>query len=263
MAQRADILDNMRRTMESQESLLEQYPAEVEGFIRDIRPIEQIAVPGPGIALRAAFDLTAYHDALYGVLGIEFPSLLQRAVPKRKAEFLAGRYLTSLALQGLVGGRPVIGIGEHRQPLWPSPVCGSLSHTTDAVGCVLSTASGVCLGIDIENVLTTKTANNIADSIIDPTERAVFAQCDTSFELCLTAVFSAKESLFKALYPTVGAYFDFKAARLTVLDFAHRKLVLELTQDLGLRHRRGDRFQLGLLVDGGKVLSYLVASLLR
>jgi enterobactin synthetase component D len=233
---------------------------DAEHFIYDIRELEQIRLPG--IALCASFELAQYSDALYGVLGVAPPANLGRAVNKRKAEFLCGRFLAALALEHLGGPQVEIGSGEHRQPLWPATFNGSLSHSNDRAACLLSNDAELALGIDIENVLTDAGAQNIASSVIDNVERALLAADPSmAFGPGLTAVFSAKEALFKALYPRVRNYFDFHAARLCQLDWQQGRLVLELTQDLAACYRQHDRFEVGLTHDAQRVWAYLVHAL--
>ena len=191
-----------------------QLCADVAHFIHDIRELEQLRFAG--VALRACFEVTAYSDDLFAVLGVAFPQHLHRAVNKRKAEFLGGRFLSVLALERL--GRPYldIGVGEHRQPLWPANISGSLSHSNDRVACVLSTDPTLGLGIDIENAMSDEAARKIASTVIADDERALLESTSYGFGWAFTAVFSAKEALFKALYPRVRRYFDFHAARPSV-----------------------------------------------
>jgi 4'-phosphopantetheinyl transferase EntD len=75
-----------------------------------------VAEPAAGIRVfrkiaRCHFTLAAYRDDLFTELAVFFPPSLTRAVPKRRAEFLAGRYLASMALTSL--GQPpfTVGIG--------------------------------------------------------------------------------------------------------------------------------------------------------
>ena len=53
-----------------------------------------------------------------------------------------------------------------------------------------------------------------------------------SIEELMTIVFSAKESLFKAGFASVGRYFDFAAARVEDLDTESGELSLVLTETL-------------------------------
>ncbi|SUI55146.1 Uncharacterised protein [Serratia marcescens] len=52
------------------------------------------------------------------------------------------------------------------------------------------------------------------------------------FNELLTLTFSAKESLFKALYPQVRCYFDFLDARMVAVDTQRQTFVLALLKTL-------------------------------
>jgi enterobactin synthetase component D len=229
---------------------------EAAHFIYDIRQLEQIRLDG--VALGASFEVAAYSDALYEVLGVPFPAGLSRAVNKRKAEFLGGRFLAALAMERIGEPAVEIGVGVHRQPLWPANVSGSLSHSNDRLACVMSPDPAVGLGVDIERIMDDAAARNIVETVVGTQEHALLEADSGGFGLGFTAVFSAKEALFKALYPRVGNYFDFHAARLVSLDWLHGRLVLDLTEDLGVHYRAQDRFELGVTHDDSRVLTYLV-----
>ncbi|GAB7205631.1 hypothetical protein OS21_21220 [Dickeya oryzae] len=47
----------------------------------------------PGHCARCHFELSAYRDDLFSRAGIPVPADIARSVPKRRAEYLAGRYL--------------------------------------------------------------------------------------------------------------------------------------------------------------------------
>lgn len=70
----------------------------------------------------------------------------------------------------------------------------------------------------------------IKDGIIDTQEEPVLSRMGYPFALALTLVFSAKESLFKALFPQVQAWMGFDCARVTKLD--DKTLTLALTRQL-------------------------------
>ena len=66
-----------------------------------------------------------------------------------------------------------------------------------------------------------------------------------SAEALLTLVFSAKESLFKCLYPRVGRYFDFQEARVVEVNASPHRFTIELRTPLGglaVNTRLGGRF---------------------
>lgn len=186
-----------------------------------------------GIVLAAAYDTQHYSDDLFCELDIHQPSHLARAVNKRKAEYLAGRYLASCALQQLGADTQEVTTGLHRSPVWPKGFVGTLSHSKNIALCAVAPSRHIqALGLDIEPVMDEDTQNMIRDQVCAPSERSLLAAIDTNPAKALTYVFSAKESIFKALYPQVGDYFDFAAARLLTPNLAQNTLAFELTTTL-------------------------------
>ena len=81
------------------------------------------------------FDGTLLQPDTADQLGLALPVTLDKAVQKRKAEFLAGRYCARAALAQLDGSLAVnIGIGANREPLWPPGFVGSITHPWLRVG---------------------------------------------------------------------------------------------------------------------------------
>ena len=74
------------------------------------------------------------------------------------------------------------------------------------------------------------------------------------FALALTLVFSAKESLFKALFPQVQAWMGFDSARVTILD--DKTLTLALTRQLA-GFEEGTAFRLHWQQHGEQVITLL------
>ncbi|TDF38537.1 4'-phosphopantetheinyl transferase superfamily protein [Alteromonadaceae bacterium M269] len=201
-------------------------------FIKQVEP-PTLYQRGGLNSIAVKFDLQEYRQELFEEFNIDFPESLQNAVNKRKAEFLAGRYAAKLALEqvGITGF--TVNIGENRQPLWPSDIRGSITHTNDLACCVVTKKEHCsALGLDTENLLNEKTANDIAKNIVTEKERLVLERYSTIFSESCTLAFSAKESLFKALYDEVGQYFDFLDAEITDLCSTTNKMTLTLLKDL-------------------------------
>ncbi len=182
--------------------------------------------------VRVDFDASTFEPD--DLLWLPHHDRLSRAVTKRKAEHLAGRIAAheALRLQGMNSYIP--GIGLHRAPCWPSGFTGSITHTHNlALAAVIAdnTARPCGVGIDTEAIINAYDAQDIADGIVNPAERKLLARCGLPFPAALTLAFSAKESLFKALYRHVGHYFDFLAAEITAIN-AHT-LELKLIARLG------------------------------
>lgn len=188
---------------------------------------------GHGILLH--YDAAAFHPDLFAENGIAIPDSVARSVLKRQADFFHGRLAARLALRSLgVDGDTVIRIGDQREPVWPATITGSISHTTGIAGAVVASSSAVPgIGLDIEHVVSADAAVALRGPVVDADEQAVL---DTLFGddplLGLTIAFSAKESLYKALFPRVGTFFDFDAAVVQYVDTASRTVRLMLRTQL-------------------------------
>lgn len=133
--------------------------------------------------------------APHDILWLPHHQQLANCARKRQMEHLAGRIAAACALKA-AGVKGVPGTGDQRQPLWPAPWSGSISHCGTRA---LAVVADRPVGIDIENVFTPALAAELESSIIRPPERAVLKASGLPFELALTLAFSAKESGFKAL----------------------------------------------------------------
>ncbi len=181
----------------------------------------------------ATFSQSVYEDKLFSTFGVTRPESLNKAVVKRKSEFLAGRVLSGLVLRELGVTETEILIGKHRNPLWPEGVLGSISHASNTVLAAVALGGTIsAIGIDVEEVISLETARNIHQSIVNDEELALMGQEDLSFGYALTIVFSAKESFFKAAYPSVGEYFDFDALRLVNLDLGSQSFTFRVARNL-------------------------------
>jgi 4'-phosphopantetheinyl transferase EntD len=170
----------------------------------------------------------------------------ERAVAKRRAEFLAGRFAARQALAAL-GVDAVPGRNEDGSPRWPERVVGSITHGAARALCAVARASEMrSLGIDAERLMGERAKEELRARICSPDERALLAESLASPEHHLvTIAFSAKESLYKCLYPLVGQFMDFSAARIVAAVAAESgvglvgELTLELSVDWSDEFRRG------------------------
>ncbi|WP_281558772.1 4'-phosphopantetheinyl transferase superfamily protein [Thalassomonas sp. RHCl1] len=200
------------------------------------------------------YRLADYQQSLFSELAIPFPASLSRAVNKRQGEYLAGRYAAIQALAELGINTRNIPTGEHRSPVWPEGILASITHTSTAAFCVAASKRAIkYLGIDHENWLKADNVAEIKSSIINEKEEVFLKQSDMSFEQAFTLVFSAKESLFKALYPGVGYYFDFSAAEIIDLNTVNNSLCLRLTETLTPAITAGARFNGQFIFDESAV----------
>lgn len=101
-----------------------------------------------------------------------------------------------------------------RSPAWPKGFIGSITHAKGiAASAVLPISKIKGLGLDLECWLTPELASQIQPNICIVEELNTFS-VDFSFNEKVTLIFSAKEALYKMLYPQVKQFFDFTDAKL-------------------------------------------------
>ena len=189
------------------------------------------------------------------------PASIQRSVAKRQAEFLAGRLCARAALQQLDNLDCVPAIGEDRAPVWPQHISGSITHSNGHAAAIVGhKAQWRGLGMDLENVLSLERAERLAGEILTAAELQRMAMLPREqHALLVTLTFSAKESLFKALYPIVQKRFYFEHAE--VLEWSENGRVrLRLLTDLSEEWRHGKELVGQFAVEGEQLLSLVAIS---
>lgn len=152
----------------------------------------------------SATDPTCWPDAFAPVA---------RAIRHRQQEYVCARLLARELLTGL--GRPGVCVGTRpdRAPIWPAGVVGGITHTSrrDGPGWVaVAVAEGERvrgIGLDVEPDL----------PLPDGVERmVVFPGDSAAVGVPARALFSAKEAVYKAIYPSTGEIWGFDAVRVRV-----------------------------------------------
>jgi enterobactin synthetase component D len=214
-----------------------------------------VALPGT-VLLSTRFDPSLLAIGDFQRSAVPPPASIQRSVAKRQAEFLAGRLCARAALQQLDGLDCVPAIGEDRAPVWPAHISGSITHSTGhAAAIVAHKTQWRGLGMDLENLLTLERAERLAGEILTPDElQRMAAGPREQIAQWVTLTFSAKESLFKALYPIVQKRFYFEHAELLEWsDNGHARL--RLLTDLSAEWCHGKELEAQFAVDEGQLLS--------
>ncbi|ELY3086865.1 4'-phosphopantetheinyl transferase superfamily protein [Klebsiella aerogenes] len=205
---------------------------------------------------RVRFARSQLQDALFSQYAIPLPPSLTGAVAKRKAEYLAGRYCAHYLLRQSGCLEPVL-IAADRAPIWPAGWRGSVSHSEDiAIAVVSAEDDGLHPGVDIEH-LQPGVMLESADMFVSKTEQTLLSCCGLDMEWALLLAFSAKESLFKALYPRVQQMFDFDAAAMVALDPANQRFTLRLNKTLSDAFPAGSQFSGEYYFSEGTVLTCL------
>lgn len=137
------------------------------------------------------------------------------AAPVRDREFATGRTLVSRVLRDAGVAVPAIPRGASGAPCWPPGWTGSISHAGGwCIAAIAPAAATAGLGIDIELVPEDTAA--LEEIVLSPSERAWLARRPPAARrLHVATLFSAKESLFKALSPAGAGWIDFHDAQRT------------------------------------------------
>jgi len=190
------------------------------------------------------YNPNAYKDTLYRLYKLQAPVTLATWLPKRRAQFLAGRLAAKYALnsseslskRSLGETTQELSIGKHREPIWPRNLTGSISHSHQlSIATVKHQAtdrSGI--GLDIQSLIDQKMQHEIASTILTQSDSALMKQSVSglSESMLFTLIFSAKESFFKAFFSTAGNYFGFDAVSVTEVDIDSSELTLKTTSNL-------------------------------
>ena len=164
----------------------------------------------------------------------ELAALRAGAHPQRTRDFALGRIAAHRSMAAI--GAPVAPVLAHadRSPIWPAGLVGSITHAGGLAAAAVARASD-CegLGVDIER-LGRPRWQELVRRIADEHERDWIADDEARF----IAVFSAKESVYKAFRPLAGRTFGFGAVTLSAAEGGFEARLLEA---LGERWPAGSR----------------------
>jgi enterobactin synthetase component D len=232
--------------------MIESNPHPSGSFCANICIVPQAA----GVLAHATYDRKSYNNALFRAHNVSFPAQLAAAVEKRLADYLAGRIVGRHAMAALGFAPGDIAIGKNREPIWPKGISGSISHSDGQVACIATTQPAWLMGIDVEKIMVPTTAESVANQILNPDEKGMLVQISDSPSVSCTVVFSAKETLFKALYPYAKVFFGFEAA--SIVSVRQGVAVsLQINRDLPAGFARSRQFEVTYAVYRGYVMTYL------
>ena len=162
------------------------------------------------------FAVTSNADAVeHDLHPKEASALSPRAEHRRRLRWTRGRVAAQIALERLEGAeRSPLLRGEAGEPAWPNGVSGSITHCDPwSIAAVTQSFGSIFLGIDLENVDRIHELD-IASIVCRPNERTWIYSGHNSREL-LCRLFSAKEALYKSLFPSYRRYIDFTEVELS------------------------------------------------
>ncbi|MCM0148985.1 4'-phosphopantetheinyl transferase superfamily protein [Photobacterium galatheae] len=196
--------------------------------MRFISPAKILNI-GPEQVIMREYNSKYFLEAEFAAQNINMPDTIKRSVVKRQAEFLAGRIVARDALHAIHHDDCQIPIGEHRAPVWPEGIIGAISHTgSAAIAIVKKQQENAQVGLDMEVIIPEEQCDQLQAMLINEEERQLLKQQDLPWSTLVTLVFSAKESLFKAIYPEVRQYLEFLDSKVISFDSEAQTLSLQM-----------------------------------
>ena len=157
---------------------------------------------------------------------------LSKAVLKRRNEFITGRRCARAALERIGVESCALAPDENRVPKWPTGIVGSISHSGGLCCAVAAHSVKMAyLGVDVET--TTRISCGVIKRVVHPLEANFVGDDQARGSL----IFSAKESFFKAQFPTWKAWPNFDDLAFHVDTSIGQLKVIEIATHLppGLR----------------------------
>lgn len=158
----------------------------------------------------------AHPMCLRGTLYSEEKAYLRNALLKRRWEFTAGRLCARKALtQFGIENFPLLA-GNNREPIWPTGIVGSISHTEGYCGVAVARKRRIeTLGLDVE--LTWRLSRDCWRQICTRSELAwVNSLPSDKRQENVALLFSAKECLYKCQHPISRTWLDFHDVTITI-----------------------------------------------
>ena len=162
---------------------------------------------------------------------------LKGSVPKRAAEFAAGRLCARRALAEFGIHDFAVRVGDNREPLWPPHMVGSITHTAGLCVAVVA-AQGDLAAVGLDSEVVGQVPEEIWPTICLAEELAWLAALPEAVRAVgVTLLFSAKEAFYKCQYPLVREWLDFHDLQVEPLEWgaargelrvcARRRIALE------------------------------------
>lgn len=174
-------------------------PAPVEAALQSLFPAE------------VALAVEPIGQADPSALWPEERTAIQDAVPRRLAEFAAGRAAARRVMVALGHPPAALPMAADRAALWPAGICGAIAHAADLAVAVARRSAP--LGVDLEPDLPLEAA--LWPIICTPDE---LQRLDGDTGRLVRRIFCAKEAVFKAQPSDARAMFGFEALGVTLVE---------------------------------------------
>ena len=137
---------------------------------------------------------------------------------KRRAEFTMGRIYAHGALSRFgLESEPILRNPETMEPCWPDSVWGSITHSAGFAAVAVGLKKEIKgVGIDLESFSRSVDFKIRSHVCVDSELEWLESLPNEQANRALRIIFSAKESIFKCLYPGTKTYLSFKDAAVSI-----------------------------------------------
>ena len=155
-------------------------------------------------------------ECFTGDLFDEEAKAVGNAVARRRHEFIGGRILARRAMTRLGVAPQGVPAGQDRAPIWPAGLVGSITHTGKWCAAVVARAQEIrSVGVDVADVRSV--GPELWPILCTSSEREWLSTLPPEKQsLGATALFSAKESVFKAQYPLTRRMLGYQAVEIRI-----------------------------------------------
>ncbi|MDZ4262469.1 MAG: 4'-phosphopantetheinyl transferase superfamily protein, partial [Pseudomonadota bacterium] len=160
---------------------------------------------------------------------------------KRRSEFIGGRWCAHRALEEIGFAAASIPMGTLGAPLWPIGTVGSITHDGGVcLALVTDSQSMIGLGIDLFDVERAYKCDYLADLFLSPSE--ILHVLKHHKPNGYAHLFSAKESVVKAISLSIGSLIDLHDIEITFTGSLFSATVAGYANVIKGRCQRYDRF---------------------
>lgn len=169
----------------------------------------------------AQFSLPNFSPQLFTTTNLHFPQAIRNSVISRQAEYFATRYMVATLMHSLDANNFQLMNDQRRAPIWPAELMGSISHSENLAATVIGKKSRKRtenVGVDIQKMISPEIAEEVAPLVITLEELKVTGELGLTKDEAVSLVFSAKESIYKALNQYSSTELDFQSVSLFQID---------------------------------------------
>ena len=163
------------------------------------------------LSRRQIIFISTFEEQQTSSLDPEEKKYIEDSGLKRQKEYATGRWCAKKAMQKLGVGADMVLVGPNNEPVWQNGITGSISHANQAFCAAVAGVKDLqSIGIDIE-LKDRKISRAALNLILNDDEKEWLSKTGKNREFFEILIFSAKESLYKMIYPVINRKFFFDA----------------------------------------------------